>query len=140
MPRTMEWEMRMRSLAAACRVSGRNLVDPLFDLRLYDYCAEIPPHIMEPCGRYRDAYRRAVAPLLPTAILEHPKCQHFDELLLDGVFDHGAATVLETLSDCGGLIDVVALRHAYGECRHRRTLPDALWRAIATCLWHRGTR
>lgn len=95
LPLSNDWEMHVRCLDVIARLVPHRFYDPLFEPELYDFCAQIPPREFLRQGRYRDLYIRALSPLLPRAILEHPKTQCFDDLFLDGLCVRAKSECLE---------------------------------------------
>ncbi|MGI5830777.1 MAG: asparagine synthase-related protein [Bradymonadia bacterium] len=76
--RSREWELSMRMLDSICRQCRLSYHDPLFDAEFFELCARIPARFWHYRNAYRAAWKSAIKPLLPKAVLEHPKIQSFD--------------------------------------------------------------
>ena len=148
LPVSWEWEMRARALDWAARAGGVTQYDPLFDPELYALCAQFPPGDFLRHGDSRHLYKEALRPLLPHAILNHPKRQSFDAIVHEGVAVRARPVVESAIAhlphtQAGTMIDPQAMARSYAKyaetvAQHGEALPfrsDLLWRAISTTLW-----
>lgn len=146
LPVSWEWEMCARALDMIARETSHAYYDPLFDAKVYDFCAQIPPQYFLKCRDYRTIYKDALAALLPAEIIHHPKIQSFDDLMLDGLKTHAKAYIqhkIDSAPDCvQNLINTNALSaefHHFCQTSHNRSsMPypiSHIWRALSVCVW-----
>ena len=143
---TWEWESHVRALDTVARQTRHHFYDPLFDFELYMYCARIPPQYFLEGGEYRPIYKEALAPLLPPEIIAHPKCQSFDDLMHDGLANHGKPLIVSSIEalpkgPLKAILNAHGLSESYEEyCEAVHSgntdLPLlGLWRALSAALW-----
>ena len=146
LPISWEWEMCTRALDMIARETSHAYYDPLFDPRVYDFCAQIPPQFFLKCHDYRTIYKDALRSLLPPEIIQHPKIQSFDDLMLDGFRTHAKALIQEKIDDSPNwvqeIIKTSELSKQFSQfCElstNRTTMPypiSNIWRALSTCIW-----
>ncbi len=142
-PKSWDWEFAVRCLDKLARLTPHRFYDPLLDPVLYDFCAQIPPQFFERNGEYRKIYKDALAPLLPAAIISHPKCQSFDDMSHEGLAKHASPYVenriLSCCHDCIQKQNLLELYRKYLEHVGAKSSPYNLnntWRPISLCFWN----
>lgn len=142
-PLFWSWELRTRCMDMMSRLTPHRFYDPLFDTELYDFCACIPPQYFLNCGEYRPIYKEALTPLLPTEIVNHPKCQSYDMLMHDGLSKYARPLILQII-DRGyrsEVIDKAKLKTAYQQyCMDAADSEpvyemNPLWMSLSLLLW-----
>ncbi len=142
-PLTWDWEFSVRAMDILARQTKHRFYDPLFDLELYDFCAQIPPQLFLYAGDYRTIYREALAPILPDEIIHHPKCQSFDDLMHEGMAKRARPEILRAIESftIPDILERNHLKQAFDQyCRDAAgDGPDYplihLWRSLSLCLW-----
>ncbi|MBQ9394957.1 MAG: hypothetical protein IJU23_05510, partial [Proteobacteria bacterium] len=137
------WELRTRCMDMIARLCPHRFYDPLFDTELYDFCACIPPQYFLSCGEYRPIYKEALTPLLPEAIIHHPKCQSYDMLMHDGLSKYARPLLEQVISrgDWADVLDKDKLAKAYRQyCFDAADSEpeyemNALWLSLSLLLW-----
>lgn len=140
LPLSEHWEWTMRALDVVARVTPHRFCDPLLDRALYDFCATVPPRLMLKNGDARHLYKRMLQPFLPPEIIVHPKVQHFDDCIMDGLRRKDALVrgIISSIpADFVSHGAFEAAWHAFVQSPHDWDL-GALWRAVALGIWGLG--
>lgn len=144
MPLSWQSECQMRQIDWMVRQTQHRFYDPLYDPILYDYCARIPPIQMSAGGEYRRIYRDALKDWLPEEIIFHPKVQHFDESIDDGLREHAGPILEEAIGNhpevLSSMLDLSKISGIFDQFLETPSLfgvggGDVFWRILSLCLW-----